>query len=403
MAANHQRFESLDVLRGIAILGILVMNIQSFSMPWPAYANPHAFGSLEGIHGWVSTVSHLFFDTKFYSLFALLFGAGIALMAEKAVAAARSGAAVHYRRMLFLAVVGLLHGFLLWYGDILFMYAVCGSFAWLLRNRQPLTQILIGAGFILFALGLSLLYGWSMQFWPEEVLAEMSAIWQEGSPAVQADIVAMSGPWLQQLPARAEIYLQVITFGLIFNVFWHATGLMLIGMALYRLGIVTAQRSTAFYLRLALVGLILGMTLVLYGLASIEARNWEFPWTKFVGRQFNATAAPLMALAYLSLVMIICQKHWLPRLRQAMSAVGRTAFSNYLLQTVLCTTLFYGHGLGLFGELERGQQVLVVLGVWAVQIPLSLWWLRHFSQGPVEWLWRSFVRLQWQPLRARSD
>lgn len=390
------------MLRGMAILGILVMNIQAFAMPWPAYANPHAYGSLEGIHGWVYTVSHLFFDTKFYSLFALMFGAGLALMSERARTAGQWDSAIHYRRMLLLALIGLLHGTLLWYGDILLMYAVCGSAAWLFRRKRAATQLVLGIALVAIPPLIGLLTHWSMSAWPPGAVTEMAASWAPDSPLIERELAVYSGGYWQQVPYRSETYLMSATWGLALEVFWQATGLMLLGMALFRWGVLTAARSLRFYRRLLVAGIVVGLGLSLSGLAAIEAKDWAFPWTRLVGSQLNNLGAPLLALAWLSLAMLLHRSARLPRTRAALAAIGRTALSNYLLQTLLCTSLFYGHGLGLFGQVERAGQLLVVLAVWAIQIPLSVWWLRHFHQGPVEWLWRTVARLEPPPFRRRT-
>ncbi|MDQ2070271.1 DUF418 domain-containing protein [Natronospira bacteriovora] len=397
--SSRQRHDSLDMLRGFAILGILVMNIQAFSMPWPAYANPFAYGDMSGLNGIVYFASHVFFDTKFYSLFAMMFGAGLALMAERASHEGVWASGRHYRRMLFLAIVGLLHGFFIWYGDILFIYAVCGSVAWLFRRRRTATLLIVAALFLIIPILLALFVNWSMQFWPEETVRGLEMWWGAASPAVAADLAAYSGAYSEQLAVRAETYLSVITWGLVTTVFWHATGLMLLGMALYRLGLLTAQASSRHYLLIAIIGSAIGLLMTLWGLQEIGARDWAFPWTKFVGRQFNNIGAPFMALAYLSLLMLLYRSGLARRLQAGLQAVGRTALSNYLLQSLICTTVFYGHGLGLFGEVSRSQQLLVVFAIWLVQILLSSYWLRHFRQGPVEWVARGFSHLQIAPLR----
>lgn len=393
------RYESLDILRGIAILGILVMNIQVFAMPWTAYAHPHAFGSMEGIHGWVWTLSHVFFDTKFYSLFAMLFGAGIALMADRARTTDRSPTSLHYRRMFWLALIGLSHGFLIWYGDILFTYAICGLFVYLFHRMRPVPLLILAGIFLAIPVVIATSFTLTLPYWPEEAIKAMQAIWEPGSRMAIQDLNAYTAGWLTQMPARADTYLSVITVGLAVEVFWHASALMLLGMALYRLGVITAQQPDRVQAMIAVPALIVGFALILWGMAEISARDWAFPWTKFVGRQFNNVGAPLVAVGYLCLVMMLCRRPRVTQRLSALSAVGRTALSNYLLQSLLCTFIFYGHGLGLFGQVERGGQILVVLLVWAIQLPLSLWWVRRFHYGPVEWLWRAATQWQWPAFR----
>lgn len=393
------RHHSLDGLRGLAILGILVMNIQGFAMPWPAYSNPEAYGDLGGLNAWVFRLGYLFFDTKFYSLFALMFGAGMVLLLERTQEAGAIPSVRHYRRMLVLAVIGLAHGTLLWYGDILLMYAVCGSVAWLGRHRRPLTLLLWGVALMAVPPAINVWTHAQVSGWSPENLAVLAKSWQPGSAVIARELAVYSGGYLQQLPYRSDIFLTSVAWSLGLKIFWQTTGLMLTGMALYRWRILTAGRSTTFYRRLLFIGAAIGLGLASWALIASEARDWAFPWSKFIGPQINEAGAPLLALAWMSLVMLAYRSGHLPRTRRALETVGRTALSNYLLQSLLCTTIFYGHGLGLFGDLSRAQQMLVVLLVWTIQIPLSQWWLSRFRQGPVEWIWRCFARWEWTPMR----
>ena len=182
---------------------------------------------------------------------------------------------------------------------------------------------------------------------------------------------------------------------------WRVSGLMLLGMALFKLGVFSAGRSRRFYLTLIAVAILVGIPVIGYGIRHNFANNWEAPYFFFHGLQFNYWASILVSLGWVGAVMLACQKG-LSRLTRPFAAVGQTAFSNYILQTVICTTIFYGHGFGLFGEVDRVGQAGIVLVIWAFQLAISPIWLRHFHFGPLEWLWRSLVYLRKQPFRRAS-
>ena len=387
------RIASLDVLRGFALLGILVMNIQIFSMPIAAYQNPLAWGDLSGINLAVWTFSRWFFALKFVTLFSILFGAGIALFADRIEARGGRPAGPHYRRMGWLLGFGLAHAYLLWSGDILVAYALCGGVVYLLRRRRPRT--LLAAGIVLFSVSslMFLLLGavLSLPDVPEEAIQEVEAQWAPPAGDLDAEIAAYRGGWSEQQPQRVEHSLgaQLSAFPIL--LFWFSSGLMLIGMALYRWGVLSAERSDTFYRRLAAAGLLTGAPLIGFGIWWNFAGGWSWERSMFFGVQFNYWGAVPMALGYLGLVMLAVRRGFLPGLQARLAAVGRMAFTNYLLQTVICTTIFYGHGLGLFASVERYQQLLIVFAVWAFQLWLSPIWLRRYSYGPLEWLWRTLT------------
>jgi len=180
---------------------------------------------------------------------------------------------------------------------------------------------------------------------------------------------------------------------------WRTSGMMLIGMALYKWGVLSAERTTRFYSVLAVVGLVVGYRLSAFGVARNFAEEWSISYSFFTGSQFNYWGSLLVALGYVSLVMLIVKAWRNGRFVRWLAPVGRMAFTNYLMQTVLMTTLFYGHGFGLFGSVERTGQILIVFAVWAFQVWFSSFWLSRFRFGPMEWLWRSATYARPQPMR----
>ena len=391
-----ERILSLDVLRGFAVLGILVMNIQSFSMISAAYMNPTAYGDFTGIHRWVWMLSHLLADQKFLSIFSMLFGAGIVLLTSRREAAGESPTALHYRRSFWLLVFGLAHGMLLWYGDILVTYALCAFLAYLFRKVRPGGLVIVGAIIFLVPVGLFSVFGWSMQFWPREALQQSMANWLPTAEQVASELNTYRGGWLGQMSDRVPAVAKHDTF--VFLVFqgWRAGGLMLVGMALYKWGVLLARRSRRFYAILASVGFGLGLALILTGVSRNVAADWSFEYSMFFGERYNYVGSLGVALGYVAVLMLVSMSRG--PIARALAPVGRMAFTNYLVQSVICTLIFYGHGLGLFGRVERGGQILIVFAVWAFQIWFSGFWLRRFLFGPAEWLWRSLTYFKFQPM-----
>ncbi len=396
--AQAERIGALDTLRGYALLGILVMNIMSFSMIFSAYFNPTNWGDLTGLNYWVWFLSHVLFDQKFMTLFSMLFGAGVVLFTERAEAKGESPRRLHYRRMLWLILFGLLHGFLIWYGDILYVYGMCGLLVYLFRRCQPRTLIVVGILFIAAASGLQVLFGWSIQFWPAEEVANMQQMWRPDAAKVAEEMNAYRGGWLEQMQHRVPFFFE---FSAIFLwiFFWRPAGVMLLGMALYKLGALSAQCSTRFYLALIAAAALVGLPLIVYGVRLNEAAGWSLEWSFFHGAQLNYWGSVLVSLGYVGLVMLVCKSGALAWLTARLAAVGQMAFTNYLLHTIICTTIFYGHGLGYFGSVERTGQILIVFAVWAFQLVVSPLWLRHYRFGPFEWLWRSLTYGSPQPFR----
>jgi uncharacterized protein len=393
-----ERIGALDTLRGFALLGILVMNIMSFSMIFSAYMNPTNYGDLTGLNYWVWFGSHTLFDQKFMTLFSMLFGAGVVLFTERAEAKGESPRRLHYRRMLWLILFGLLHAHLLWYGDILYTYGMCGLLVYLFRRRQPRTLIVLGILFIAAASVLSLFVGWSMQFWPAEEVTKVQEMWRPDAAKVAEEVNTYRGGWLEQMQHRVPFSLEFQTFFFLMF-FWRPAGVMLLGMALYKLGAFSAQRSTRFYLTLIAGAALIGLPLIVYGVRLNEAAGWDLKWSMFHGQQLNYWGSLFVSLGYVGLVMLVCKSGALAWLTSRLAAVGQMAFTNYLLHTIISTTIFYGHGLGYFGSVERTGQILIVFAVWAFQLIVSPIWLRYYRFGPFEWLWRSLTYGSRQPFR----
>jgi uncharacterized protein len=398
--AETERITALDCLRGFAVLGILLMNIQSFAMPGAAYFNPLALGTPAKADWVVWSVCHVFADHKFISLFSMLFGAGILLFTGNAERRGERVAGRHYRRMFFLLLFGVAHAYLLWSGDILVPYAICGMAIYPLRKCSPRTLLIAGVLLFCVATSLALFFNWSLPYWPPgKVDAIKGEFWHPSPEKIATEIQTYRGGWLAQMPDRAGTSFFLETQYMLMNTFWYCGGLMLIGMALFKWGVITGERSKAFYARLLLAGAPIGLALILYGVYRDAQANWGFHHSFFAAPEFNSWGSVAMALAYMGAIMLACQAQRPAWLLARLGAAGRMAFTNYIGQTLLCTTLFYGHGFGLFGSVPRAGQLAIALAVWTLQLWYSPLWLRHFRFGPLEWLWRSLTYGQRQPIR----
>jgi len=396
------RIESLDVLRGFALLGILIMNIQNFSMIGAAYINPTAYGDLTGINKWVWILSHVLASEKFMTIFSALFGAGILLFWQKAMAAGKKAGNLHYRRILWLFVIGMIHAYFFWSGDILVAYACCGILVFLFRKTRPGWLLSLGLLSMLLPSVLYLFFGMTIEFWPEESYKEAMKSWLPGTELIQEELGAYRGAWLERIKARAETAMFMQTFLFLIRVSWRAGGIMLIGMALYKWDFLSAQKPSKTYALTLLLGFLFGLPLIIIGLVQNFKLEWNYEYSMWVGSQFNYWGSLGISLAYVSIIMLICKSGKLAGFRKMLGLVGRTAFSNYLFQTLICTFIFYGYGLGLFGRVERWQQILIVFVIWTIQMILTRLWMNRFRFGPIEWLWRSLTYWKLQPIRKNS-
>ncbi len=395
----QQRIDALDTLRGFALLGILLMNIGYFSMPAAAYFAPVVYGDLGELNGWVWRLTHVLVDMKFMAIFSMLFGAGVVLMSQRLEADGRSPAGLHYRRMLWLTLFGILHAHLLWMGDILYWYGICGMFVYLFRRTSPLTLIVWGIAFLSLTSLIMIATGLSVPNWPPGMLEFINADLRPPPQDIAREIAVYQGGWLEQMQERVPKALEMQTSTLVFWAFGRVSGLMLLGMALFQLGVFSAQRSTRFYWMLIALAVVVGVPVASYGIHYQFSIDWQAPQFFFLGTQFNYWASVLVSLGWVAALMLLCHSQKLAALKQRLAAIGRTAFSNYILQTLICTTIFYGHGLGYFGQVERTGQLGIVVAIWILQLLISPLWLQRFRYGPLEWLWRSLTYWKLQPFK----
>jgi uncharacterized protein len=382
------RIRSLDVLRGVGVLGMLAIHIQLFAFPSLARWNPTAYGDLSGLNWWVWLVTALFADGKFITIFAMLLGVSIVMLAgdsgERVVPAWRA----HMRRMLVLLILGLLHAHLLWYGDMLVPLALSGTVVFFARPLSAGKLLVLGAS--VFAVGsiLSFTLTWSTAQSDPAALAAWRAQWTPRPETIALEIAQYRGGWAEQMAHRVPAALDTETSYFVTHLFWQVAGLMLIGMGFFKAGVLSALRSRAFYVLMGAFGFGIGVLLNVLGIWRSFVTGWDLLDFALVSQQVHYWGNLFVALGWTALVMLLCQRGWPLR---SLAAVGRMALTNYLLQSVICTTIFYGHGLGLFGRVDRVGQLAIVIGIWAFQLLASRAWLGYFTVGPVEWLTRWLV------------
>lgn len=417
-----ERLPSLDTLRGVAVMGILVMNVYAFAMPLAAYYNPLIMGGRDAVNMGVWYFTHLFFDQKFMSIFSMLYGAGLVLMMNRAAARGAPFAHVFFRRSAWLLVFGLLHAYFIWFGDILFHYALMGMVVFLLRKASPRTLILVACAM----LPVTLLFNFGGSFYMEELQADVAGIeeqqargatidadqqrkldeWREIRPFfapteadIAAEVAAYRGSYVDAFTQRAPfVAFMQVNLTLVFVV-WRVGGLMLLGMALMKLGVLSGECSTRFYRTLATVGYGVGVPLAVLSAVLLEAHRFDPIYVARFGGIPNYFGSILVAFGHIGAVVLVVKSGIMRALVERFAAVGRMALSNYLAHSLLLTTLFYGYGLGLYGDVPRLWQQALVAVVVGVQLLVSPWWLKHFRFGPLEWLWRSLTYRQRQPMR----
>lgn len=417
-----ERLVAIDALRGAAVLGILVMNIYGFAMPFVAYQNPLAYGGTEWYNLGTWFFTHIFFDQKFMTIFSILFGAGLVMMMTRAEARGSKYGSIWYRRNFWLLLIGAAHGYLIWMGDILYHYAFMGMLIYPMRNRSPRALVITGG--VLLAFGMLMSFaGGSQMLKLQASSAEIVQIQQAGEKLtdeqaatleqweamamfmkppgeqVAEDMAAYTGDYKGIVEHRLPTVQMMQTQALIGFIFWRVGGLMLIGMALMKLGILSGERSTAFYRKMMLLGYGFGLPVVLYSAWSLQAHQWDMTYIFRIGGQANYVASLLIAFGHISLLMLIVKSGALKRFMDRLAAVGRMAFTNYLMHSIILTTVFYGYGFGLYGQVPRAWQMAFVAAVLSFQLWLSPLWLQHFRFGPAEWLWRSLTYWRLQPMR----
>lgn len=355
---SSERISNLDVVRGVAVLGILTMNVTTFFLPLPAYSNislPEGQSALDWL---VAAFGVVFFDQKFMGMFSLLFGAGVVLFAERAAAKGQAVIRLSLWRNLLLLLIGLVHA-AVWEGDVLILYALCSPFVLLVRRWSTTAVFSLGVAILLLIPLVSLL----VQATVPESGAGLADLW--GVPGPKSDAVGLW--WL-------------------IDVFGRALAMMFIGVAAYRSGFLTGAWEPSRYRLVVAWNLPLGIALGVLGVAWMAWHDYS-PGVALAGSIPKTLGTLPMVAAYVSIISLWHLRAAGKPLDLRLSAVGRMALTNYLSQTLIMTAL----AATLLADVDLGRVVLLglVLAVWALQLWWSKAWLDRFRQGPVEWLWRA--------------
>ena len=423
-----ERVASVDLIRGVALMGILAMNIVGFAWPWGVYEIPILDPNAGHADTALWAFNHLVFDTKMMTLFSMLFGAGLVLMSDRADGRKAGIRGFFYRRIFWLLVIGLIHSYLIWDGDVLVLYASCGFFLYPFRHASPWKLIVLGIALNLILVPIIVLGNLYAVPYMKRATAHVEAEtkagrtppwWEQATSEIWVELKKEDEnkreDFLKEIAAYRSTYVEIVrhraqdlfigqTLGFVFGGLWFAGGRMLLGMGLMKLGVFSASLSRRTYLWMAVLGYGIGLPLLAFD-AFHEIQNRFF----LNHRLSHAMEGwPLLTLygsmpivfGHIGAVMLIYQSGALSWLTRRLAAAGRMALSNYLFDSIVCTTIFYGYGFDLFGTLGRPALYAIVVAIWSFQLWLSPIWLRHFRFGPAEWLWRSLTYWKLQPFRA---
>ena len=397
-----ERLELIDVIRGFAVFGILLVNMQFFNSPQTLRGSGIEWFP-DAIDRWVSLAIVFFAEGKFYSIFAMLFGLGLAIQMQRAAARGVEVGRLYFRRLLVLLLIGLVHAFLIWWGDILTIYAALGMLLMLFRNLRPRALVI-----------------WSI------VLLAIPVLFLT---AVAAGLFAMSV--VPEIEKAVQPALDVSLEGLREGVesSYDAYALGSFGAIMRQRAIDVGQTWANFpvwgpdILAMFLIGLTLGKIRFLHDVeGNLRRIRRAMPWLFVVGVLGNGLytvhvggspvaagtilaaaiwilAAPCLAYFYVSMLVVLWQRPGPRRILAHLAPAGRMALTNYLTHSIVFTLVFYSYGLGLYGAVSPVVGLVLTVAMYAVQIPLSAWWLSRFRFGPWEWVWRSLTYGQPQPMR----
>ncbi|MDQ3702102.1 MAG: DUF418 domain-containing protein [Chloroflexota bacterium] len=407
--SGAERIQELDVLRGFAIFGILLVNMAFFSTPliYDLMAGTVRFGApYDRLATWLI---RFLAEAKFYTLFSFLFGLGLFVQMSRAEARGVAFVPLYIRRLLVLLLIGLTHAFLVWSGDILVTYALLGFLLLLFRRRSPRALLwwataMLAMPLLFYALStLALAAGGASP----EAAAQIERSFRETATSntarAEASVRAFGrGTFAEIMAQRTQDTLQSYAFLPLAAP--NVLAMFLLGLYAGRRGVFRDIPGHLPLIRRVLVwGWGIGLAGNLLYATAQETTNRAVPTGLGLLAQAGQTlGAPALCLGYAAgLVLLMQQASWRHRLAP-LAAVGRMALSNYLLQSLVCTTIFYSYGLGLFGQVGPAAGILLAIVIYLAQVPLSVWWLRRFQFGPAEWLSRSLTYLRRQPIKRAA-
>ena len=404
--SQAERVQIVDILRGFALFGILLVNMAIFYAPFQQLLFP-----ADPAAAWYDRAAtwliHFLAEGKFYALFSLLFGLGLTLLMSRIEARGGRFVPLYLRRLLILLLIGLVHAFLIWPGDILVLYALLGALLIFFRHAKPRT-LLIWAVILmaippLFNLG-------------SLALIEVGRAMPEGAVQIDAALAEVEAGYLADVERADRVYTNgtfseitaqrvydYTSLGLLsfFALGFNVLGLFLIGIYFGKRQIFQNLETNRPLLRkLLLWGLLIGLPAnAIYATLIMDTVRFAPSGAAGIAALAHGIGAPLLMLGYVAALSLLSMTPvWGARLK-ALAPVGQMALTNYLMQSIVCTLIFYGYGLGLFGKIGAAAGILLTFVIYLLQIPISHWWMKRYRYGPAEWLWRSLTYLKPQPMR----
>lgn len=395
-----ERIVSMDVIRGLALLGILISNMIHFCQPlgMNGWRGDLWMSSADRFADWIAMT---FIEGKFYPIFSMLFGMGFAMQMRRAADRGFDFTDVYLRRLFVLMGFGLLHGILLWEGDVLLSYGMCGLLLLLFRGRKPLTLLIWAAVFILIPALLMLMIGMVLHLFSDhpEVQSAMNDFYAGDQETMEEMYrVFLTGSYLDAVGYRLGEMIYMVFITMFFAPLY--LGLFLIGMLAGQKGILSDVRKhkrllIGIFAVCGVIGLAtnyLGAWLHMTGITRLDFGQM------LMGYGVNSLFGPVLAFAYIAGIALFIQRWSWAKLFSPFAAVGRMALTNYLAQSLIATTIFYGYGFGFGGTVGRMGTIGISLVIFAAQIVFSICWLRFYRYGPMEWLWRSLAYGSRQPM-----
>lgn len=420
---KSDRLHSMDVLRGVALLGILMINIEFFAQPFEKLINPGLSNDFVGSNYYIWLFKELVFFGKMWSIFVILFGAGAFLLITRAEKRGRAAgiADIYYRRLFWLLLFALIHAYLIWSGDILFFYAVVGLFLYPVR-RLSVRGMFIAVMVLLILSTLIPYIDYKNDESLHKQVTEINAIKEKGQELTDEQTAVLEDwkikdafihPDLETLQKKIETmrkgtYFEIIksqkkwvkemhTLWFYEKGFFRTLMMMILGMTLIKSGVLSAKSKDSTYLMLMAFGYIIGFSLAIFRIRYLLVNNFSMFSNDLAGVVWQ-TEITTVALGHIGLICLFCKSSILGWLKISLAAVGRMAFTNYILQSLIGIFLFYSYGFGLFGTMDITEQLWVVGAIWVFQLIASPIWLKYFRFGPMEWVWRSLTYWKRQPM-----
>jgi uncharacterized protein len=421
---SSDRIQSLDIMRGVVLLGILIMNINGMGLA-RAYGDPTVSG---GAAGWNLTTwitANFAFEGTMRALFSLLFGVGMFIFMDRLEkkGAGIDAANIYFRRLMWLLVFGLIHGYLLlWTGEILYQYALMGFLVFSFRNLPPIKLTFVAV--LLFSIGALWNYAdyrKDIKFVEDVALIETYKL--EGK-TLSRDLQEVAVKWENMEWERSpegiaeyntnmrKGYLDVVVFLAPENQhydenwpyrydLWDVLSMMLLGIALFKWKILSAEKSYKFYAIMAALGYLIGFSINYHEIHSIMEGDFSLLSFSKANITYDLGRVPV-AIGHVGSIMLFCKLPLLKWLKGSLAAVGKMALTNYVMHSVFALFIFTGAGFGLFGTLQRFELLYVILGIWIFQLIVSPIWLKYYQYGPLEWIWRNLSYLKKHPLKKKK-